>query len=654
MKKFSVSKILQVLLIVMILVIVMLLVVDILQNVSKNERITEIVLITFLTLSFFIMGLITFTIYWIKFKTTNTVISSMNSIGSSQEEFFNVGSIIYNSDDKISFISPWLLKEGMNKFLGMDVSKIDINIDDSKIQLWEFENHTWEAMVSKEDKSILLKDISYSSYLKDIIENSQLCVLSLYISYSKKLDFDDAKKSEVSLKIEQILQEWSNKVNGVFNQLKSIENTSSISFRWKDGEKEIIDEIFFNKLKSSISNFLNDVTISIGVSFGKDSLLELRGKSLKVLEISKNRGGDQVVIEHSSGKIEYLGSSSIQNQSNTSQTLKTFYTKLVEDIKTSREVFITSHKLADLDSLGSVLGVYELVKKNGKTPYIILNEFGDTSQELYDKLPKSIKSKFITEIKAHKIFSNRTSIIITDTSIPSSTQLPNLIRKAKSEKILIIDHHRVGKDTFKSLEEGKTLIDPSASSTSELVVEMLKLSVNKGQFLITDPFISTSMLAGIKLDTKRFTKNTSNLTHDAVSFLLNNEADTTLVDELFLFPINLLSIKSESLRNLKILKTKILFTSIPKKNIISDEIVSILADDLLNYKKVEASFVLAKTKNNTYKLSIRSKGNINVQLIAESLGGGGHFNSAAASWSTLIDYDNIIKKITKQINGDIK
>lgn len=653
MKKINILKMLQFLLGLILLSIVALLVIDVFQSSKTDGKAIEIVLIIFFFLSFFLLGLIVFAFYWMRWKTTNSIISSLNSIDSSQEEFFNVGSIIYNDDGKISFISPWLLKEGMNKFLGTKVKNIGINIESTKIQKWNYENHDWEVLSSKEDKSILLRDVTHNELLKDIIIKSQLCSISLHVSYSKKINFNDSWKSEASLKIEQTLQEWANKVNGTFYHLKLIDNTYNIYFRWEEGEKDIRDEIFFNSLKSSISKFLNDITISAGASFGKGNILDLKDKSLKALEISKNRGGDQLVLENALGEIEYLGESSIHTQSNTSQALRIFYSNLVDDIKNSKEVFITSHKLADLDSIGSTLGMYEFTKTLGKTAYIILDKLGSTATDLYNKLPRSLKDKFITEVEARKLLSNRSRIIIMDTSVASITQASSIIRKLQSEKITIIDHHRVGEDTYKSLGE-RTFIDTASSSASEIVVEMMNLFLTKDNRSKINSFVATSLLAGIKLDTKGLTKNTSDSTHNSILFLLNNDADTNMVNELFLLPTSFLSVKNDALKNIKTIRAKFLFTALPKKNIIDDEVVAILADDFLNYKKIEASFVLARTSDNKYKLSIRSNGKVNAQLIAESLGGGGHFNSAAASWPIVIDYENIIKKITKQINGDIQ
>ena len=652
MKKHTFTKVLQLSLSIMLSVITILLVIDISKGADSGNEITKVLLIVCLFLFSFLFGLTILLFFWTKYNTTNAVMGSLNSIESTQEEYFNVGSIIYNSEGKIAFISPWLLKEGMNKFLGADIEKININIDDNKLQNWDFEDRVWEVMSIKEDKALLLKDISYSSFLKDIINKAELCTMSLHISYSKKINFNDSWKSEATLKIEQTLQEWANKVYGSFYHLKLTDNTFSIYFRWEEGEKDIREEIFFNELKSSISKFENDITISIGVAFGKESILEIKEKSLKMLEVSKNRGGDQIVLENSSGKIEYLGNSSIQTQSNNSQALRIFYTNLVEDVKNSKEIFITSHKIADLDSLGSCLGMHEIINKIGKNSYIVLNEFGNTAQDLFNTLPKNLKDKFITEIEANKILTNRSRLIMIDTSVPSSTQASSLVRKLQAEKIMVIDHHRVGSQTYKSLNE-RSLIDTSSSSASELIVRMMSLFLNKDELSNIDPNISTSLLAGIKLDTKGLTKNTTGTTHNSVLFLLNNDADTDVVNNLFMLPLNLLPIREDAFKNLKIIKTKYLFTVISKKTVIDDEIISILADDFLRYKKIEASFVLAKT-DDKYKLSIRTKGKLNAQLIAESLGGGGHFNSAAVSWPTTLEYDNIIKKIIKQINGELK
>ena len=597
---------------------------------------------------FFFLQLLIVLLYRKKMYSVKLTIDSVNSINESQEEIFKVGSIIYNKQQTITFVSTWLYKEGFKKFLGKKISKLGIEFESGNTQYWEYKNHTWEVVILENDKTLLLKDVTYQTLLKNSIIDSRIAIASFHISYSKKINFNDAQKSEASLKINQIIQSWAIKINGIYNKLALTENTSTVAFRWMDGKTDVQQELILKKIKDSISKNLKDLNISIGVAYGAELMINILNRSLTALEVGKNRGGDQIVIEKSTGEIEYIGASSLSNTNNNIRDLKLFNDVFIGKIKSAKEIFITSHKMADLDALGAALGLYEIISLNKKTAFIILEELDSTAKELYDNLPKSIKASFIRQEEAYKMMTNRSTTILVDTSNIDLTQASVIIEETNIQNIFVIDHHRVGQNSIKSLP-ALTMIDTGSSSASEIVVEMIKLWFNNNPHLTINNSIATALLAGIKLDSKQLTKNVTETTFEAVSFLLNNDADSKTTEELFKVSFDLIKSEYDALNNFKMIKKGVIFTFISETYVVKDEEISIMCDKFLEYKDVEVVYLLGKT-NNKYKLSARSNGNINVQLVAEALGGGGHYNAAAASWPKKLKYNTLKKKIISEIS----
>ncbi len=654
MRRINSKVALTVLLTFTTIVIVILLILDLTLKVNQGERMTIILLLGIaLLISLFLYGVIMFLIYKTKLQNTNLLVNSINSIEDTKEEIFGIGIIAYNNEQIISYISPWMQKEGFDKFLGKNISKLKINLETKKEQKIEYASRFWKVIVSRKNNVILFKDITTNVALRETIKLQQNAVLSVHTSFSKKLNFNEIIKSEALLKITQVNTEWANKVDGIYNSTISKENTSITIFRWEKGKADFENEFFLSTIKEALGKLSNDVTISIGLSFGIKELNELFEISLRSLETAKNRGGDQIIIEQHNGEILTLGSSSLQKTSNSSMNVRKFYFELIEDVNKAKEIFITSHKMADLDALGSVLGMYELLKPVNKEIKIILPEHDSTTSTLFKTLGNSIKENFINENDAMKIAGNRSHFIILDTSNPSLTQASKLLSQTSVERISVVDHHRYSQNEFDLIED-KLLIETSLSSASEIVVDMFRIMQNKESISVIPKEISTALLAGIQVDSKQLTKNITNSTFDAVSFLINNDADIKKINELFKPKQSLIKVEVEALKNISKPIKNVIFTFIPENMVVTEEFTSIIADKLLEYEGIEASFVLAKTTNNKYKVSARSNSNINVQLICEEIGGGGHFNIAAASWATNIKFNTIKKRILLAITKGIK
>lgn len=606
-----------------------------------------------IVVSLFVYSIMSIVWYRTRTDRTNSMINSINTIESTQEEIFEVGIIVFDDNQKITFITPWLLEEGFNKYLGKKVSKLDIEIESNKTQNLYYNSRYWDVVVSRKNKTLLLKDVTYTNSLKQVISYQRKAILTINTNFSRKINFNDSVKSNINTNIGQELKKWSEKIGGIYDSSVGADGTSSVVFNWLKGSKTVLNESLLKSIKHSIGKNINDTTISIGISYGGDDFSILLDKSLKALEISKNRGGGQIVIDKPDGEILYIGVSSSQAVSNNTLNIRRFYASFISDISKAREIFITSHDFSDLDSIGSSLGIYELIKDLNKNIYIVIETMDNTAEKLFNSLPKYQKDLFVSVKQANTLLTNRSHIVITDISNIEQIQGKNLVKKTLTDKVTVIDHHRLNKDTYQYVENN-ILIETSISSTSEIVVEMLKIKYGVEAQDAIEQNISTALYAGIQLDSKKMTQNVSNNTFDAISFLINNDANIEKINHFFKAPQKLIEVQADAYKNINKLQKDVVFTFVSENITVSDETSSILANNLLEFENIEAAFVLVKTKNNKFKLSARSNGTYNVQNIAENLGGGGHFSTSAANWSTNIKYSTIRKRIITEINRGVK
>lgn len=614
---------------------------------DSQAMILVVLYISLIIISLFTYGFLQVSFWKSRFSKTVDLINTVNSIDSTQEEIFQVGSIIYDEEDKIVFVTNWLESSGFDGLIGKKIKSLGIEKDSNKETISRG-SHKWEVTSIPKIKMILFKDVTSTWTLRKIIDSQLKAVISFHTAFSKKLNFNGSAKGDATLKINQTIKDWVTKNGGLLNASLSSEGTVSAFFNWRRGEKEIFSQTILDKIKKANSKLTNDITISIGVSYGDDDYVDLLDSSLRSLEISKNRGGDQIVLYNPDGEMEYIGLSSQQAVEGSKLDIRRFHSEFMSDISKARDIYITSHKVADLDAIGSALGVKQLAEAFNNEVYIILNEFDQTANKFYESLPKRLKDDFITEKEAMKKASSMAHFIITDTSNPDSTQAENILKEVESEKITIIDHHRLNKGLFE-YSESKTLIETSKSSASELVVEMLKINLGSDAQTEIDPFISTGLLSGIKLDTKQLTKNVTNSTFESIAWLMNNDANTEEIESLFKPSQSLIKIESEAYANIEKPVKGVIFTFLDEKHEIPDEDIALLADKLVSYDGVDAVFVLGKTNAGRIKMSARSNGNFNVQVISEKLGGGGHFNISAASWPATTKFETIKTKISKEL-----
>lgn len=365
------------------------------------------------------------------------------------------------------------------------------------------------------------------------------------------------------------------------------------------------------------------VTISIGVGRSGDSIYENIKLATGALDLALGRGGDQAIVK-TKDKFEFYGGKSKAVEKTTKVKSRLIGHALKEIVSQSQTIYIMGHKYPDLDAMGAAVGIYDICKSLKKETYIVLDSVNESIDEFVSRLNKCeyYKDLFISKEDAIKNCTRETLVVVVDTHRPSYTECEELL--GISKKVAVIDHHRKGvesiQDTVLSFHE------IYVSSTCEMVTEVV-------QYLEDDVKINKltaeGLLAGISLDTKFFAFKTGVRTFEAASYLKKVGADTTEVKKLFRSNVEDFKTKAEIISNTRIIDNRICisYSKIQSENI--NVVIAQAADELLTVKKIEASFVLGE-KDETVFISARSLGKINVHVLMEKLGGGGHMDIAGA------------------------
>ena len=365
------------------------------------------------------------------------------------------------------------------------------------------------------------------------------------------------------------------------------------------------------------------VTISMGIGIDGETINDNFKMAIGALDLALGRGGDQVVVK-TNDNFSFYGGKSKAVEKKTKVKSRLIGHALREIINQSEDILIMGHRYPDMDAMGAAVGIYDLCKACGKESNIVLENVNDSIEIFAQKIKrdKYYKGIFINHETAIERCKEDTLVIVLDTHRPNFTECPQLLDI--SDKVVVIDHHRRGvefiSDTVLLFHE------IYVSSTCEMVTELIQymdenIKINK--------MTAEGLLAGINLDTKNFAFKTGVRTFEAASYLRKIGADTIEVKKLFNADISDFTTKAEIIQNTKIINNRICigYTSSEIDNV--NVIIAKAADELLNIRQVEASFVLGQKDGKVF-ISARSLGDINVHVMMEKLGGGGHIDIAGA------------------------
>lgn len=399
-----------------------------------------------------------------------------------------------------------------------------------------------------------------------------------------------------------------------------------VVFRYKFLEKLLADKFsLVEDIKSVKVGNEKTLTLSIAIGTGAADYARNYDIAKAAMDLALGRGGDQAVIKDGE-KIYYYGGKSQQMEKNTRVKVRVKAHALRQILEANDNVLIMGHNLPDIDSFGSALGIYIIAKKFGKEAHIV---FGEISSSVRPFMNRFIDKEeypddmFIKKEEAENYLTASTVVIVVDVNRPQRTECPQLLDKCKT--IIVFDHHRRSSDTI----TGAVLsyVDPYASSACEMVTEMIQY-VDDGIKL--KAFEADALYAGISIDTDGFNSKSGPRTFEAAAFLRRHGADVTRVRKMLRNDMNEYKAIASAVSKSEVYKSAFAITVFDGEGLESPTIGGAkAANQLLDISGIKASFVITQYEDKLY-ISARSIDEVNVQLVMEKLGGGGHMSIAGA------------------------
>lgn len=465
-------------------------------------------------------------------------------------------------------------------------------------------------------------DETEKNELKKETENMKTCVGIIMVdNYEEVMQrVDTEQKTQLMAKVERTIYDWVNETNGIL--VKEDRDTYVYIFEQRNLEK--IKENKFailDSIKEIVRKDKIQLTLSIAISNEGKTDKEVYKSASAAMDVILGRGGDQAVIRED-GKYQFFGGKVEEVEKRTKVKARIVAHALEELMSECEKVIIMGHVNPDIDAMGAALGIYRMATSLKKEAYILTNAESASIKSFVENIQEEYNNVLINREEALEKIDSETLLVIVDTHKKSYIEAPELLEK--TNKIVIIDHHRRGADFIE--QSILTFQEVYASSASELVAELIQYTQNE----IELPTIEAEALyAGIMMDTKNFTFKTGVRTFEAAAYLRRCGIDIIKVKKWFQSDLESYNKISEIVRKAEVIKESIAISTYEVQEKDTSLICAKAADELLTIGNITASFVLG-TMGEKICISGRSIGDINVQIILEKLGGGGHITLAGA------------------------
>ena len=439
---------------------------------------------------------------------------------------------------------------------------------------------------------------------------------------------NETEKTALMLSVSSILETWVAELSGF---LRRVTDDTFIVILERRALERAVEEKFtvLDKVRQLVNKKQIQVTLSMGAAVaekpsGEQTIGELSEKAQAGLDLALGRGGDQVAVRLDN-HTQFFGGRAKAVEKNTRVKARVMAKSIRDIMERSDEIFVMGHIREDYDAFGAAVGVALMAKKLGKPVHVVLSGWVDSIEKILKPFGKDAdyKGMFIRERDVLISSSLKPMLVIVDTFIPKLVAVPSLLERVKT--VVVIDHHRRSENTIKNTE--LTYLEPGSSSTCEMVTELLgyfdeKMRIGK--------LAASALYSGMVVDTKNFTVQTSSRTFEAAAYLRRSGADPVVVNQLF---------KSDYETTIALAKTEaeseyfeggLVVSHIDKLIPNVQAVAGQAADSLLRVEGVRMTIILFPVKNETVSISARSVGDLNVQVIMEKFGGGGHQNVAGA------------------------
>lgn len=506
----------------------------------------------------------------------------------------------------------------------------DYQVELRRISLEGFSESERMLQIPKEKEyfiALYMRDVTeLNSYIREN-EDQRLIAGLIYIdNYDEVMEsVEEVRQSLLVALIDRKINKYINDVDGI---VKKLENDKYFFVVKKESYRKFEADRFslLEEVKQVNIGNARSATLSIGLGLNTATYALSYNYARMAIDLALARGGDQAVIKDCKG-ITYFGGKKEQTAKNTRVKARVKAEALREFIVAKDQVIVMGHKISDPDSFGACMGIYRAAVALEKKAHIVINDVSTSIKPLYDEIAQSSvygKDIFLTSGEALDYISDSAMVVVVDTNKPQMTECPELLKRSKT--IAVLDHHRQSSTVIDNAV--LSYIEPYSSSTCEMVAEVLQYIVDD----IKVPSIEADCLyAGIMIDTRNFMNRTGVRTFEAVAYLIRCGADITRVRKMFRDDMESYRAKAEAMRMAEVYREQYAIAECPSDIASPTVLAAQTANELLDINGIKASFVLTVYDGRIF-LSARSIDEVNVQIIAEKLGGGGHINSAGAQF----------------------
>lgn len=594
--------------------------------------------------------------YLEQFELANIIVDSTGKIRWVNDRFQELVDILDEEnehgrllDKNINAIIPGISHEQLpseienstEKFIDIGEQVYKVVIKHLRVEWSELEATNLMADKNQEEQllyNILFFDITEEKRLERKNEEQKAVTALIYIdNYEEALNsIEEVRRPILVALIDRNLSKFASKIDGVLKKFEKDKYVLVFQRKYMSQLKEnkfgILDEI----REISIGNEL-PVTMSIGVGINDFSYVQSTEFARMAIDLALGRGGDQAVIKKND-KFSFYGGKTraVEKSTRVKARIKAYaFRELIEE---SDRVIVMGHKRQDLDSLGAAIGVYACAKHLDKPANIVINDITSSVKALHSSIVDSNtypEDMFVTGQEALSYVDDKTLLVVVDVNRPVYTEYSELLNYVKN--VVVFDHHRVSSDPIEN--PVLSYVESYASSTCEMVTEILRYISEKVKL---EPMEADALLAGITVDTKNFIANTGVKTFEAAAFLKRNGADVIRVRNFFKNDMASYKARATAVRDCEMYREQIAISICPSDVDNPSLVAAQAADELLNISGIKASFVLSNIDGTIY-VSARSLDTINVQLIMEQMGGGGHLNVAGAQIPNTTEHAIIVR-----------
>ncbi|GKW46147.1 DHH family phosphoesterase [Planococcus sp. NCCP-2050] len=570
-----------------------------------------------------------------------------------------IGILLVNENFDIEWANPYMTTElEYDTLIGESIYSLSdefhtmIKSEEAKETIITLGERKYRVYYKADDRLFYLFDITEQVEIETLYYADRTVLGILFIDNYDELSqgMDDQTRSNLNSLVTSLINEWGAD-HGIFVKRISSDRFMAVFNESILKELELSKFAILDNIREVTSKDNLALTLSIGVGAGSASLVELGSMAQSGLDLVLGRGGDQVAIKHPSGKVKFYGGKTNPVEKRTRVRARVISHALRDLMQESDQVFVMGHKMPDMDAIGAAVGVAKMAAMNKVNGRIVLdfNEYDRSVMRLMQEIEQDpdLFDRFITPEEALADMTDNSLLVIVDTHKPSMVIDERLLQRM--ERIVLIDHHRRGEEFITNTM--LVYMEPYASSTAELVTELIEYQPKYEKLTMLE---ATAMLAGIIVDTKSFTLRTGARTFEAASYLRSNGADTVLVQRLLKEDLDTYVERAKIVQTVEFVGDGIAIARGEPGRIYSPVLIAQTADILLTMKDVNASFVVAERSEGGIGISARSLGEVNVQIVMENMGGGGHLTNAATQipGSTIDEaVDRLKEVITEQFEG---